>query len=501
MTDLKKYVTYEDFGAIGDGVTDDTQAIHDAHEYANAHKLPVVTKPDAVYYIGPRDLTTYIETDVDWNTSRFTIDDTAVENNKTACFVVRSQLKSEEVTITKLSRDQKQLDVCPKQECLVKVFNDNERQFVRLGLNKNNGVPKQDMFLLRTDGSVYGPINWDYETITSVEVQPVDKETLTIRGGVFTTIANREPSTYDYYSRGIEVRRSRTTIDGLVHYVCGEIDHGAPYHAFVHADSCAFITMQNLFVTGRKIYWTIGAAGLPVRMGSYDIGGRSVLDYTVRNCHMNGINDKTLWGVFGSNFCKNILIEDCEISRLDAHMGATGYFTVRNSKLGHQGFNAIGRGTLTIENTTLHGPYLILFRDDYGSTWEGDIVIKNSTWVPHAGDLCKPTLFRVTNAGMHNFGYECFMPERFTIDGLHVEDSNTPEDYEGLELFSTPDKLPEGADLEISDPRPYPYKPVKTVTINGLTCASKKPVYVSKDSKFYEATKVVVNGEIINQGK
>ena len=33
----KNYVTYEEFGAVGDGVTDDFVAIYKAHEYANAN--------------------------------------------------------------------------------------------------------------------------------------------------------------------------------------------------------------------------------------------------------------------------------------------------------------------------------------------------------------------------------------------------------------------------------------------------------------------------------
>ena len=49
----KRYVNYEDFGAIGDGEHDDMAAIAAAHAYANANGMPVKTKEDATYYIGP----------------------------------------------------------------------------------------------------------------------------------------------------------------------------------------------------------------------------------------------------------------------------------------------------------------------------------------------------------------------------------------------------------------------------------------------------------------
>src|SRR6056297_299499 len=53
-------VTYEAFGAIGDGVHDDLSAICAAHEYANEHGLRVKTKPDATYHLGGKALTAII---------------------------------------------------------------------------------------------------------------------------------------------------------------------------------------------------------------------------------------------------------------------------------------------------------------------------------------------------------------------------------------------------------------------------------------------------------
>ena len=47
-----EFITYERFGAKGDGITDDMDAIIAAHEYANEHDLPVRTTADAHYYIG-----------------------------------------------------------------------------------------------------------------------------------------------------------------------------------------------------------------------------------------------------------------------------------------------------------------------------------------------------------------------------------------------------------------------------------------------------------------
>ena len=85
-------VTYEAFGALGDGKTDDLPAIFEAHAFANTHGLPLKSRPDATYHLGRRALTAVIATDTDWSTSRFIIDDRDVEDFRVSVFAVRSLL-------------------------------------------------------------------------------------------------------------------------------------------------------------------------------------------------------------------------------------------------------------------------------------------------------------------------------------------------------------------------------------------------------------------------
>src|SRR6188768_3216379 len=95
----------------------------------------------------------------------------------------------------------------------------------------------------------------------------------------------------------------------------------------------------------------------------------------------------------GSNFCKNLLYDSCTFSRFDAHKGVANA-TIRNSTLGHMGINAIGSGILTVENTTVRGKSFISLRADYGSTWQGELLIRNCIFVPSNG---KPTTAAVIN--------------------------------------------------------------------------------------------------------
>jgi hypothetical protein len=487
-------VNYEAFGARGDGVTDDMPAICEAHEYASAHGLGVKTRPDATYYIGGQPLTAVITTDTDWNTSRFIIDDVEVKDHKASIFEVRSQLHPEELRIDRLTRDQVRVDARPERDCHVLAENDNKRLYIRRGLNQNKGVPQHDCFVLCRDGSVASPIDWDYDEITRIEARPIDDTPLVLRGGVFTTFANRmqQEVGYNYWARNIVISRSSTEVDGLTHYVVGETAVGHPYSGFINVRQCANITLRNCFATGHKIYSTIGAAGKPVNMGSYDYSANNVVNFHMINCTMNHITDRTRWGVIGSNFCKNVLLEDCILSRMDTHMGVSGTYVIRRCTLGWMGLNAIGRGTLTVEDSTLYGNALVNFRLDYGSTWEGDLVIRNCRWIPACGETSWPHMINVRNDGMHDFGYPCSMPKEVTIDGLFVDDSNHPEDYQGMYLFTDPDDMHDGVeDVTPTAERPFPYEVCKKVRIRGLKTASGKKPRLSP-SEVIRANTVVI---------
>jgi len=481
-------VSYEAFGAVGDGRADDLPAIVEAHAFANAHRLPVQAKPGATYHLGRRALTAIITTTTDWGTSHFVIDDTDVENHRASIFAVRSLLKPLALPLSKLARYQRHLDLQPNSDCWVGVENNHTRRFIRRGLNQNTGTPQRDCFVLHRDGTVEGAIDWDYDAITRIEVHPIDEQPLEIKGGVFTTTANRmkQEKGYNYWLRNIAIERSNTTVVGLVHHIVGETEVGHPYNGFLAASGCANVTLRDCFVTGHKTYSTIGAAGKPVSMGTYDVVANEVVNFTMIGCRMENICDSTRWGVIATNFCKNILLENCTLSRMDTHQGVSGTYTIRGCTLGHAGLNAIGRGTLTVENSTLNGRSLVSLRSDYGSTWEGTVVIRNCRWIPACGEAVQPYLLNASNDGQHDFGYPCFMPREILIDGLMIEDSHHPKDYKGPYLFADP-----AGGASVAKAQPFPYRVTEQVTISHLTTASGLKPRISPDAAVAAHVKII----------
>jgi hypothetical protein len=310
-----------------------------------------------------------------------------------------------------------------------------------------------------------------------------------IQGGIFTTTANRmaQQQGYNYWARNLTINRSNTTVVGLTHHIVGETDVGHPYDGFIAVSRCADVTLRDCFVTGHKTYSTLGSAGKPVTMGTYDLTANGVVNFTLIGVRMDNICDTTRWGVIGTNFCKNIRLENCTLSRMDTHQGVSGTYLIRGCTLGHAGLNAIGRGTLLVEDSTLNGAALISLRPDYGSTWEGKVIIRNCRWIPACGKPVQPYLLNASNNGQHDFGYPCYMPREVTIDGLFIDDQNHPKNYQGPFLFNDPDgREPRSA------PRPFAYHLTEQVTLRNVKTASGLKPRVSPDTEFAAQVRVTV---------
>lgn len=432
------YVTYEDFGARGDGKTDDMAAIAEAHDYANRNRLRVRTDPAAVYYIAGNGKTADIKTDTDWSYSRFIIDDTAVTERSRPLFTVTSAYEPIGIEIKQLSKNQDRLDIRPEKTAVVIVTNTNRRHFFRYGLNQDNGHAQTDCIIADRSGYILSSVLWDFDEITSVSAYPIDERKLTLSGGIFTTIANRGECRYNYFDRGISVRRSNVAVEGLSHFIEGEGDEGSPYAGFLRTSDCAYVSFTDCYVTGHKIYNTIGSAGKPVSMGTYDINIHRSLNVSFCRCREDNIMDRSLWGVFTSNYSKNMTVENCVLSRVDAHMNVEN-LTVKNTVLGHQGLNAIGHGRLLIDGVTTFGNQPVEFRGDYGSRWYGDLVIRDTVWYPDISRGRHPGIISQYNAGGHDFGYECCLPKNVFIDNFTVRDGGyaADDEYHGVDIFGT----------------------------------------------------------------
>jgi hypothetical protein len=484
------FVKYSDLGAKGDSKTDDIDAIAATHEVANQYGLTVKGDDGATYYISGKNRTAVIRTDTDFGTASFIVDDKNVQNRNSNIFLVSSTLKPfKPNNILSLKKNQAKVETSLPGSCLITVTNSNIKRYIRYGANQNNGSSQTDIFIVDKGGSIdkNTPIIWDFDQITDISALPIDETVLNIRGGRFTTIANSAESKYNYYSRGIAIRRSNVVVTGLEHRISGEEDHGAPYGGFINIGDCSWVTVRNTILTGHKTYETIGSAGVKVSMGTYDISINRALNVLFENCSQtNDINDSRFWGILGSNYCKNLVYDHCIFSRFDAHMGVANA-TIRNSSLGHQGINAIGCGTFLVENSTIYGSNLINLRSDYGSTWQGEFLIRNCIFIPRNGKASNVNLIGGSYSGQHDFGYTCYMPEKITIENLRIDDSKTPAGYKGPAIFGNFNpQMTSDSYIE-----KFPYVRTREVILRNVTIASGMTLRVSDNAFMFKDVKVI----------
>ena len=485
--DYGTFVTYEEFGAKGDGKTDDADALVQAHAAAKERKLPLLAKETATYYIGGKKNIILISTDTDWSRAHFIIDDTKVEDRSTEVFKITFEYASQAVDLKSLKAGQQNIGITFDYPVALTVYNDKVKQYIREEKNQNDGSTMRDIVLVDKEGNVdpTTPILWDFDSISSATARRVEEMPLTVKGGVITTVANKETDA-KYYYRGILIYRSNVIFDGLEHYVEGEGATGAPYYGILIFHSSMNCTVKNVTFTAHKTYTSIGTAGQKVSNGTYDLTVTNSANFTALNCtQTTDINNGAYWGVFASNYSRNILFDGFTFSRFDAHCGVCNA-TLRNCELGHQGINLIGHGTALIENCTVRSQYFINLRSDYGSTWDGDLIILGCTYIPKNGASCDTVIVNGSYNGTHDFGYTCHLLRNIVINGLYVDDSHQKTKDAPVYLFANinPNWNSDGYTAA------FPMTVTESVTAKNLVTARGKAVEISPNKYMFKGLEI-----------
>ena len=464
VADSKKYVFYESFGAKGDGLTDDSEAIRAAHSYANEHGLPVLGRPDASYRIGAVSSPIIIKTETNWNGAEIVFDDAKVhwqsKLRDVYVFLVAPTDAPKTLEVPEgmsLVKGQTNIGMTFDKPCMLHIEDSSERIYKRYGENANGGVNKYEMILVDECGNVdpTTPVQYDYASVTRIVQYSTDDEPLAVGNARFTTLVLNpkltEPdyeNNYCYYGRGLLVQRSNTTVYGIEHRIYGEdltieidrngdgvIDkwgadksYGVPYIGFFNFQKCNNVKLTDCLVQGHQAYSFYQGAtrdvkgGVRNEMGSYDISATECINVSFLNLVQyenketgEVITNRFMYhGIMGSNFCRNVVMDNCYLDRFDSHQGVHNT-RITNCTLGF-GILVIGGGELYIENVyRVWGGGFIHLRMDYNSVFDGDVVLKN----------CRmgSTLERIIEARWIQFynGLPNNITNSLTIDGLVCE--------------------------------------------------------------------------------
>lgn len=432
-------VNYKQFGAIGDGSTNDYQALYNTHIFANEHNLNVNGITNDVYYIGLCDNEIPVYTNVDFKNAKMVIDDT-VENVdiSKSIFRIMSQNTQQNLSILTINPQTKNIDLSGlniKSNALVEIENAYKKQFIRKGKNADLGQNQFDSFRVGNNGGVIDTILWDFETITSAKIKEINDETIEFKNLNIETIVNEQTSIYDYVWRNIRCTRSNTIIKNIKHTLSNEETlTSKPYEGIIYISSCCNVLIENCQLSAHKTFYTTN----DVPMGNYDIRVDKAIDVKLLNCkQINSIVDTTKWGVFTSNYSKNIIFDNCILNRFDAHKGVNNVL-IENSTIGYQGIRCVGFGNLIVNNTKfIDTEILITLRDDYGSFWKGNIILNNVTSdCKYPSNKDSRMIINGKNDGTHDFGYTCYYPNIY-IDGIEYINAidDTYNHFAGISVF------------------------------------------------------------------
>ena len=368
MVKQKGFISYEDFGAIGDGITDDSEAIKNAHIKANELKLRIFCPNAKTYYIASAE-NIYVKTDVDFNNCKIIIED---GNLTTPIFNIINDndeitINNPLITVNKLTRGIDSLSGYGK--CFIQIIDENTKVYKREGVNANNGESMTEFNIIDNNGRLSYLVNWDFTTVTKVKLRPFNDNYITIKNCNFITkVSNIDDTVYN--QRGIKCSRNSVIFDNINHHVLNDNINTRPSFGFLMLNECADVLIKNTKIAPRVVKTIDG-----VPQGTYGLTFFSVLDVYFENFY-GFSDDSKYWGIIGGNYGKNLKFYNCILNRIDSHLGSFNV-DVEKCIIGNKGLTLTGGGRLNIKNVDCYAPHLISLRSDYGGTWDGDIFIEN----------------------------------------------------------------------------------------------------------------------------
>lgn len=358
------FVSVDDYGAKGDGETNDYQAFVDAFEVGNELGIPVIADGTKSYAINASS-PIIVETDVNFNGATIVV---KMDNGATM-FEISQEMYRKTINQGGLSFD-KVYDS--------DLFNKVIYILSPLSLGKRQGFGNE-MFheqMLVTDGAghfvnaIYFPeiINGDYQ----LRYWDINFKHLTFENMVFVTDGNKG-------CNHIHCIRNNTTIQNI-----GFKGNSS----FVGDGWTSMISVQWGYNV--EVKNVIGEQAWPSQNTGYLVGFLQATDCVADNVKAQWRRGDAIHGDFGVSSATNMTFRNCNAFRFDCHYEMMGYWHIYDCTfLG--GHVCGGWGTFCMENCTLPkdwnsgGSFPIGRRNDVSLPFSGTIEFKNITAEGNAG--------------------------------------------------------------------------------------------------------------------
>lgn len=402
----QEYVTYEMFGAIGDGIANDYVAIKDTHNYANLYNKKVKGTYGKVYYIENIVESVLIDTDTDFSNSTFLLD----EKSSNPLFISYDEEIEGLTNINLIIKGVKNIPNFPYMNSLVIIENSSIVECIR---EDNQQYIETEWFYIDEYGGIVGDITKTMSNYTSIKYKLVKNSYLTIENAIIKLKGNNT----QYSTKFLDVRRSRTIINNISGFY--DADNSSIHRlAFISINECYDVTLNNVNLP--IFNSNIGS----VRQGSYGLLAQYCVNLKLNNVNSPQHSDK--WGVMGSNKIKNLLIEKSNLNRVDCHYYIVN-LEIKDSIIGEYGITLTGYGTINLNNVTFNGDNMIVLRNDYGGFFDGDIIMDNIKWkINSHNDYDRIMISSYRNPDF-DFKVGMFMCRNIDIKNIYIEKNTTKD--------------------------------------------------------------------------
>ena len=533
-------IYYEDFGAKGNGVTDDFGAMKSCHDYANKYGHTVNGKAGAQYRIISKDKgssSITIQTDTNWNGCKIILDDSTLTNSDAAWWSFTFNVANDYANVSysesagnlpvqTISKGAQNIGWAPGYRAMVVFYDSTRKVYIRYGTLADDGQKLTEFVIVDENGNIdpSTPMNWDFTKITSIDVVRLNTDSVTINGGEYDEqngIDNRAvvetrffkelTTTPEGYRHGaFSITKSNVTFKNIVHEITGEYDvnYGCSYNGFTNSSYADNVRFENITFQRYRIFNT--------NYRSYEVRATMMNNIGWYNCDMSNFfgdeGEVYTYGMMGTNFSKNMTFDHVEFNTFDAHCGSYNV-NIRNSQLVY--LSIIGVGQVTVEDTTFYvtrkdyKTHAIWLRTDYGSHYDGDINVKNVT-IKYADYLGKEPEVALISAvwNNHYFGYDTVLGRNITVDnvmmqkiefGIGADGKRWEKNVQGqnkLYLFTSNMYAYTGVDISSNNVNGginlNPYKGPETITITN--CKDLTWVLPTAKMPQFKNTVVTVDG-------
>ena len=365
--------------------------------------------------------------------------------------------------VTSLKPGDTNIGYAPGRAMLVYVKSTERYINYRYGSNASDGVAINEILLVDEFGNIdpSTPVQWTYTKLTTVTAYEVDTDPIKISGldkngniasSYESYVNNSLTITIPHYvtcGRDITIQRSNATIEGIDRFFTEEpakgYDSGNRRFAynFISVQWCSNATIKDMLVMNHNNQK--GASG--TGQGSYEFDGSDANATSWINCRTKNMFSNSsdgsvaaypiYRGLFGTNRMRNMYLKDCYLNSFDAHTGAYNV-TIEDSTLEHMNF--VGGGDINIKNVIIYTStystktynasilsssttlgFAFNLRDDYGSSWNGNVYVDGLTVRYGKGQTSNITIFRGSYKNQY-YGFDStYVPQDIVINNFHTQ--------------------------------------------------------------------------------